>query len=88
MFINTREYNYILAKYPHIAKYINLYWGGPEMNRYFSDLILGNRNGVRKGFTSDAIHSINSLMKLHMESYPKFLNMSNEKLLDKSFQTN
>lgn len=83
MFINTKEYTDLLCKYPHIAKHINLYWGGPEMNTYFSDLILGNRNGVRKGFTQDDIRCIRGLMKIHMDEYPKFLNLSDEKVVDR-----
>lgn len=76
MFIETTEYQLLYNRCPHIAKKIMLMWGSRDMNVYFSDLVLNNRNGARKGFNVDIAESICYLFEKHKEEFPKLINIT------------
>jgi len=75
MFIDTKEYQLLSKKYPHIAKNIMLKWGGYEMNTYFSDLFLGIRSGARNGFPEETATAIKVLSEKHRKEFPRFINI-------------
>ncbi|MCK9369163.1 hypothetical protein M0R04_04360 [Candidatus Dojkabacteria bacterium] len=73
--METKEYQLISNKCPHISKKIMLLWGSQEMNRYFSDLFINTRYGARKGFPKQLADSLEYLKDKHKIEFPKLLNI-------------
>lgn len=63
------EYKRILLAFPHIAKIISLFWGEQELSWYFNNLFLDSRDGNRQGLPVEISKDINSLWKLHEDTY-------------------
>lgn len=55
--------------FPHILKKIQALWGYPEMNLYFSRLIIDDR-GDREGFPAEVWDDLHTLMQLHQTILP------------------
>jgi hypothetical protein len=58
----------IRDKYPRIAKAIELMWGAPEMDSYFSQLIVNERND-RAGFPREVMAAILKLSADHTQRF-------------------
>jgi len=52
------------TRFPRILQAIQALWGYPEMNLYFSKLMMDER-GDRDGFPPEAWEEIHLLMELH-----------------------
>ncbi len=55
--------------FPHVLQKIQALWGYPEMNLYFSRLIIDDR-GDREGFPAEVWDDLHTLMQLHQEVLP------------------
>ena len=55
--------------FPHILAKIQVMWGYPEMNLYFSRLAVDDR-GDRDGFPADVWDDLQMLMLLHQDLFP------------------
>lgn len=76
MFIETNEYQHLEKYYPHIARKILLMWGSPEMIRYFNDLLVDSRGGIREGFSLETVNNIFHLKDVHKREFFKYVNIS------------
>jgi len=59
------------TRFPRILQAIQALWGYPEMNLYFSKLMMDER-GDRDGFPPEAWEEIHLLMDLHQRLLPSF----------------
>lgn len=65
------QYPYNLEEqFPGILKKIILLWGSPEIDPFFSHLLLDTRGG-RAGFTAEVMREIFKLQNLHGRLFPK-----------------
>ena len=65
-----REYPYALQqKYPHVLNKIIELWNQPEIDHYFTTLLLDTRGGERKGFDDDAFKDITHLYEFRESEY-------------------
>ena len=55
--------------FPHILEKIQVLWGYPELNLYFSRLTIDDR-GDRDGFPTDVWDDLQMLMLLHQDFFP------------------
>lgn len=56
------------ARFPHVASAIQLLWGNPEMDTYFSKLVVDDR-GNREGFPPEVMSDLKFLAALHQAAY-------------------
>jgi hypothetical protein len=75
MFIETKEYQEIEFKYPHIAKKILLNWGSCDMNNYLTNLLLDTRYGARDGFPIEDAENILFILEIHKKEFPWLVNI-------------
>jgi len=59
----------IEARFPRIASAITLLWGNPEMDAYFTRIMVDER-GDREGFPPEVMAEILFLANLHTNAYP------------------
>jgi hypothetical protein len=76
MFIQTKEFDVISIKYPHIAKKIMLLWGSYDMHQYFLNLLYDTRDGKRQGFPVHDYLCIIRICNIHRKNFPKIFKVN------------
>lgn len=64
------ELSIIRERFPHVANKIELFWGHPEIDLVFEDLIYDKRGG-RQGFPPEVMSAIMRLFKKNGEETKK-----------------
>jgi len=62
----VEHYPHVLAQnFPRIVDKIIMLWGEPELEAYFSELLMDSRGGTRQGFPPEVASEIFSLSMYH-----------------------
>jgi hypothetical protein len=61
----------INQEFPRIGQALDLFWGSPEFTQY-TDQLLSDTRGNRKGFPSDILLAIINMQTLHDTQFPQY----------------